>query len=182
MVKALFLDRDGVIDELVYYADVDSWDAPRNANDVRLRPGVAEALALAAQHGWMMFVVSNQPDAAKKKTTYEGLEEAHHEILKQLGGAPIRAFFYCRHRSEDHCRCRKPKPFLVQQAAEHYGVDLSQSWFVGDADTDIECGRRAGCRTALIEYEHSKSKRGSQRPDWVCGDLGEFVRKLVEQT
>jgi D-glycero-D-manno-heptose 1,7-bisphosphate phosphatase len=181
MKRALFLDRDGVLDELVYYADSDSCDAPRDPNQVRLRPGVAEALKLAAQNGWMIFVVSNQPDAAKGKTTYESLAAAHAELLRQLDGAPITEFFYCLHRAEDACPCRKPKPFFVLEAAKKYGIDLSQSWFAGDVDSDIECGKRAGCRTALLEYPHSKSKRGAQRPDLICRDLGHFVRTLVGQ-
>jgi D-glycero-D-manno-heptose 1,7-bisphosphate phosphatase len=182
MNRAIFLDRDGVLDELVYYADTNSRDAPRAPADVRLRPGVQEALDLAAKEGWMIFVVSNQPDAAKGKTTYEALAAAHQELLRQLDSAPITEFFYCLHKAEDHCVCRKPKPFFVFQAAEQYDIDLAQSWFAGDADTDIECGRRAGCRTALIEYSHSSSKRGAQKPDRVCGDLGHFVRTLVGQT
>jgi len=179
MNKALFLDRDGVLDELVQYPD--GWGAPRTPADFRLRPGVREALDLAAENGWMLFVVSNQPDAAKHQTTMESLREVHDELLQQLHGAPIREFFYCFHRSEDHCRCRKPEPFFVLEAAKKYDIDLAQSWFVGDVDTDIECGRRAGCRTALLEYPHSNPRRGAQKPDWVSPDLGHFVRTLIGQ-
>jgi len=182
MVKALFLDRDGVLDELVYYADTDGWEAPRKPEDLQLRPGVRDALTLAAQNGWMIFVVSNQPDAAKGKTTMESLLAVHEKFLKELGEVPIQEFFYCFHRAEDRCACRKPEPFFVLEAARKYGIDCAQSWFIGDVDTDVECGRRAGCRTALLEYSHSKSKRRAQRPDWVCRDLGHFVRTLTGQT
>jgi D-glycero-D-manno-heptose 1,7-bisphosphate phosphatase len=182
MKRAIFLDRDGVLDELMYYADTQAWEAPRVPQDLRLRPGVRQALALAAANGWLIFVVSNQPDAAKGKTSYESLRAVHEELLRQLGGSPITEFFYCYHRTEDACACRKPQPFFLFQAAERYRVDLGESWFAGDVDTDIECGRRAGCRTALIEYPHSISKRGAQRPDLVCADLGQFVRLLTGLT
>ena len=179
MVKALFLDRDGVLDELVSYKE--GWGAPRTPEDLRLRPGVREALDLAAKNGWMIFVVSNQPDAAKGLTTRESLDAVHRKLLDELRGAPIREFFYCFHRSEDLCECRKPKPFFVLQAARKYGIDLAESWFAGDVATDIEAGRRAGTRTALLEYPHSRSRRGAPQPDWVCRDLDHFVRKLISQ-
>lgn len=179
MVKAIFLDRDGVLDELVSYKE--GWGAPRKPADAHLLPGVRDALALAAHNGWSVFVISNQPDAAKGYTTREALDAVHAELLHQLDGAPILEFFYCFHRSEDRCQCRKPEPFLILQAARKYGIDLSASWFAGDAGTDIEAGKRAGTRTALLEYEYSRSRRGAQQPDWVCRDLDHFVRKLISQ-
>ncbi|HUJ15649.1 MAG TPA: HAD-IIIA family hydrolase [Thermoanaerobaculia bacterium] len=182
MVKALFLDRDGVLDELVYYADTKSHDAPRTPESLRLRPHVREALDLAAKNGWMIFVITNQPDAAKGRTTRDALRAVHARLVEDLRGAPVTEFFYCFHRAEDRCECRKPSPKFVLDAAKKYGIDLNESWFAGDADTDIECGRRAGLRTALLEYEHSRSKRGAERPDWVCRDLDHFVRKLTGQT
>lgn len=182
MVKALFLDRDGVLDELVFYKDSNGWGAPRRPEDLQLRPRVREALDLAAANGWMIFVITNQPDAAKGKTTLESLHAVHRKLLEDLGGAPIQEFFYCFHRAEDRCECRKPQPFFVLQAARKYAIDLGQSWFVGDVDTDVEAGKRAGTRTALLEYPHSRSRRGSQQPDWVCRDLDHFVHRLTGQT
>lgn len=179
MRKALFLDRDGILDELVFHSDTGGWEAPRNADEVRLRPGIREALRRAADDGWMIFVVSNQPDAAKGKATHESLREAHRRVIELLDGAPIAEFFYCYHRSEDGCHCRKPEPYFVLEAAKKFDVDLAASWFIGDVATDVECGRRAGCRTALVEYEHSSPKRGNPRADLVCGDLDHVVRALT---
>lgn len=181
MNKALFLDRDGVIDALVEH-DTGEFGAPLTPDQVKLMPGAAEAIRRAAEAEWKIFVVSNQPDAAKKKTTIESLRAVHQRLLQLLGDAPITEFFYCYHRSEDRCECRKPKPFFVLQAAREHDIDLSHSWFVGDVDTDIETGKRAGTRTALLEYGYSGSRRGAQNPDWVCRDLDHFVRKLVSQT
>ena len=180
-MRALFLDRDGVLDDLVYHQDTGGWEAPRLPAEVQLRPGVVEALRRAAEADWAIFVVSNQPDAAKGNTTRDALDRVHAEVLKQLGDAPIREFFYCFHRAEDRCLCRKPQPYFVLEAAKQYGIDLGQSWFVGDTDADVECGRRAGCRTALLQYPHSGSKQGKERPDLVCRDLDHFVRSLLER-
>ena len=179
--KALFLDRDGVLDELVFHPDTGGWEAPRDASEMLARPGVRDALRRAADAGWLIFVVSNQPDIAKGRTTAEALRGAHDALVQQLENPPVTDFFYCFHRSEDRCACRKPLPHFVEQAAARYDIDVAQSWFVGDVDTDIECGQRAGCRTALLEYEHSSSKRGKQRADLVCRDLSHFVETVVER-
>jgi D-glycero-D-manno-heptose 1,7-bisphosphate phosphatase len=178
MNKALFLDRDGVIDELVFHEDSGGFEAPRNAGEVRLRPGVREALQRAADDGWLIVVISNQPDAAKGKTTRDALDEAHRHLVELLQ-APIAGFYYCFHRAEDRCECRKPGTKHVLDAARTFDIDLRRSWFVGDVDTDIECGRRAGMRTALIEYEHSAEKRGNQRADLICRDLDHVVRAVT---
>lgn len=179
MSKALFIDRDGVLDELVFHEDTGAYEAPRNAGEVRLRPNVCAALQRAVDAGWLIFVISNQPDAAKGKTTREALDAAHVRLLELLGGAPITEFFYCFHRAEDHCECRKPQTRHVLEAARNYEVDLGESWFVGDVDTDIECGRNAGTHTALLEYEHSISRQGKQRADMVCRDLDHLVRAVT---
>ena len=180
MVKALFLDRDGVLDALVSYKE--GWGAPRTPEDLKLLPRVRESLDLAAKNGWTIFVVSNQPDAAKGYTTRAALDAVHRKLIEELRGAPVREFFYCFHLREDQCDCRKPNPKYVLEAAAKDHIDLGESWFAGDVDTDIETGKRAGTRTALLEYPHSSNKRGAQQPDWVCRDLDHFVRRLVGQT
>ena len=179
MRKALFLDRDGVLDDLVFHEDTGGYEAPRNAGEVRIRPNAREALRRAADDGWLLFVVSNQTDAAKGHTTRDALRAAHERIVTELGNPPITEFFYCFHRAEDGCRCRKPQPFFVLEAAKRYDINLADSWFVGDVDTDIECGKRAGCKTALLQYPHSGSKRGAPQADLVCRDLDHFVRAIV---
>ena len=180
--KALFLDRDGVINDLVWHAATVEWGAPLEESQVRLRPGVPEALRAAHQAGWLLFVVSNQPDAAKGKATPESLREVHEEIVRQLAGAAIEEYRYCFHQSADACDCRKPNPRLVLETAARHNVDLASSWFAGDSDSDIECGLRAGCRTALIQYEHSSSRRGAQRADLVCDGLADFVTTLIRRS
>ena len=179
--RAIFLDRDGVLNDLVYYASHDEWESPRTPSDVHLMPGVIDAIRAAANLGYLIFVVSNQPSAAKGKVTRDDLQAVHDELLTQLGDAPITAFFYCYHRAEDACECRKPSPHFVLEAAKAYDLDLTQSWFVGDQDGEIGCGRRAGTRTALLQYARSKPKRGAERADQSFDDLAHFVRWLAQQ-
>ena len=99
-------------------------------------------------------------------------------------GVQITGDYVCFHHPESKiegygaCECRKPSPFFIAEAARKYGVELRRSWMVGDQDTDVVTGINAGCRTALLNYEHSANKRGKTKPDLICADLAEFVRKL----
>ena len=92
--------------------------------------------------------------------------------------------YICYHHPESKldgfgpCQCRKPSPFFIREAAKRYDVDLGQSWMVGDQDTDVVTGINAGLRTALLNYDRSANKRGKTKPDLICADLADFVRKL----
>ncbi len=186
MNRALFLDRDGVVDELVFYPSPGEWESPRNVRDLQMRAGAAEALKEANRAGWLLFLISNQPSYAKGKCPLEDLEQVHARVLDGLkrAGVAITKDYVCFHHPQSKlegfgaCECRKPSPFFIREAAKTYDVDLSRSWMVGDQDTDIVTGINAGCRTALLKYEHSANKRGSTEPDLICADLAELVRKL----
>jgi D-glycero-D-manno-heptose 1,7-bisphosphate phosphatase len=185
--RALFLDRDGVVSELVYYPSHSEWESARDVSELRMRPGAAEALKKAAEAGFLVFLITNQPSYAKGKCPLEGLQRVHQRILDNLRdeGAVITDSFVCYHHPESlipdfgACECRKPSPHFLLEAARKHDIDLSDSWMAGDQDSDIEAGRRAGCRTALIKYEHSGNKRGTIEPDLVCADLAELVRRIV---
>lgn len=186
MRPALFCDRDGVLTELVHYPSHDEWEAPRSVADLRFRPGAIEALRQLNRIGWPVFVITNQPSYAKGKCPLEDLEAVQRRVMETLEreGVRIADAYVCYHHPESvvagfgACECRKPSPFFIREAARAHDLDLPGSWMAGDQDTDIETGHRAGCRTALIEYEHSESKRGSREADIVCADLAELVRYL----
>ena len=182
MTRALFLDRDGVLDELVFYPDTAEWESPRRLADLRLIDGAADAARRAAAKGWLLVVVTNQPSYAKGKTTLEELAEVHARVIE---GLPISKSCVCHHHPNaivDElrvvCECRKPGALALQDAARELGIDLGASWMVGDQDTDLRAGRAAGCRVALIEYPHSADKRGAVEPDLRCRDLKEFVEHV----
>lgn len=179
MKRALFLDRDGVLDELVYYEWPDGeWEAPRTVGDIRMVEGTDAPLQRFLAAGWLLFIVTNQPDHAKGKVALESLQEVHAEIVRRLG-VPIARSYVCFHRAEDRCMCRKPSPFSLHEAAREFGVDLAESWMIGDQDSDLACGRAAGCRVALIEHRGSEHKRGSIEPDLRVNDLAEFAQTLL---
>lgn len=188
MNRALFLDRDGVLDELMYYPALDAWEAPRRPEDVHVIDGVPEALARLTAAGWLLVIVTNQPDWAKAKTTREALVEVHEKIVREVeaAGARIARSYLCFHHPEGvvpelrvACDCRKPGTASLLAASRELDVDLTASWMVGDQDSDLACGRAAGCRIALVEHVGSSHKRGTIEPDLRCEALGELVDYLL---
>lgn len=174
MRKALFLDRDGVLDELVYYADSNEWEAPRRVEDVRVIPAAFDAVARAKNAGFAIVVITNQPSFAKGKISRESLEEVHARIVGELKS------YVCFHHPDDGCDCRKPGTRFVLEAQRELDLDLSRSWFIGDQDSDLACGRAAGMRVILIEHEPSAHKRGRIEPDFRARDLTEAVELVIQ--
>ena len=187
MKSAVFLDRDGVINELVLNPVTGEYEPPHFPEDLIVIPGAISALRTLLDAGFELFLVSNQPDYAKGKATKEQLHEVHErldQILKSEG-IPLREYYYCYHHPKGimpeysfACECRKPKPYFLLKAAREYRIDLAKSWMIGDRDTDIECGRVAGTRTILITYKHSAGYQDSSHPDFLAGDL-EMAAELI---
>jgi D-glycero-D-manno-heptose 1,7-bisphosphate phosphatase len=178
MKRALFLDRDGILDELVYYPSHDEWEAPRHAGDVRMIDGIREPLQRLVDAGWLLFIVTNQPNLAKGKATLEELLAVHDVIVRELQ-VPVTKSYQCFHQASDGCICRKPSPYFLQEAAREFGIDLAQSWMVGDQDSDLLCGRNAGTRVALIEHRGSEHKRGKVEPDLRVASLEELASVIL---
>ena len=180
MNRALFLDRDGILDELVFYESSGEWESPRRVADLKMIEGVTEPLRTLANAGWLLFIVTNQPSAAKGKTSLEELREVQDAVVRSLD-VPIARSYECFHHPRDGCACRKPSPYFLREAAREFDLDLAQSWMVGDQDSDLACGRAAGCRVALIEHPGSAHKRGTIDPDLRVNDLDELVSALSTQ-
>ena len=175
--KAVFLDRDGTINKYVgFLRDIDQFE---------LIEGVAEAIRRINALGYLCIVVTNQPVIARGEVTVPQLEEIHNKMETLLGleGAYIDGLYYCPHHPHKgfegeipelkfECECRKPKPGMLYKAAEDYNIDLSLSWMVGDGERDIQTGKNAGCRTALIG-------QGDFGQDTTVGSLLEFVEKCL---
>jgi D-glycero-D-manno-heptose 1,7-bisphosphate phosphatase len=147
MNRAAFLDRDGVInrkaDEGGY---VTRWE------DLQILPGVIEATALLNRAGFLVIVVSNQRCVAKRLIAAGELDVLHGRMCEVFSdfGAEINAVYYCPHEANPPCECRKPAPGMLLRAARTWDIDLLKSWIIGDSDTDVEAGKRAGCRTARL--------------------------------
>jgi D-glycero-D-manno-heptose 1,7-bisphosphate phosphatase len=178
---AVFVDRDGVINELVLDRDSGRPESPLSVDDVRLVRGAAAALRNLASEGWRLVGVSNQPSAAKGLISLDELHAIQARVLELLAadGARFDDFRVCLHHPEGVvpdlagvCDCRKPAPGMLLAAADDLGLDLGGSWMVGDTDGDVWAGRSAGCQTILVEHPDSAHKRTAQpRADAIASDL-----------
>ena len=191
MAPAVFLDRDGVINRLVFNPATGSYESPHRPEAWELLPGVLEALQRLQGAGFALFLVSNQPSYAKGKATLEHLHAIHDRLLAQLAAEKISftAFYYCYHHPEGSaagysgpCACRKPKPFFLLQARDEFQIDLGASWMVGDQDTDVECGSAAGVKTVLVHNPDSRAYRGKSRPLFAAEDLPGAVEIILKES
>ncbi len=187
---AIFFDRDGVLNDLVFNPATGAYEAPQRLADLKPTPGLGSLLKPLQDRGYQFFVVSNQPDAAKGKSTLEELDAIHAALAQHLAseGLEFREFFYCRHHPQGivpglsgPCECRKPSPYFVEQAIARYGLDRQGSWFIGDQDSDIQCGQAAGLRTLQLRLPQSASKRGQAKPDLNAENLVQGIGLLREQ-
>jgi D-glycero-D-manno-heptose 1,7-bisphosphate phosphatase len=177
-VKAVFVDRDGVINEPVW--DVDSFESPYRPEDVALVPGAAEALARLRDAGFALVLVSNQPAAAKGTATREALDAVHERVMDALR-IELDGVYYCHHHPDftGPCECRKPAPGLLLRAADELGLELSESWMIGDADTDVAAARAAGVRAVLVEHPRTAHRRTGAVADHVAPDLAVAAALIV---
>ena len=145
MNRAVFLDRDGVINQKLENDYVKSWD------EFCFLPGVFEAIRIIKEKGYLVIVVTNQRGIAKGLMTEKDLEEIHRRMIEELKkhGACIDDIFYCPHDISDNCNCRKPKPGLLIQAQRKWDIDFTQSYIIGDSNSDIEAGQQVGCQGIL---------------------------------
>jgi D-glycero-D-manno-heptose 1,7-bisphosphate phosphatase len=174
MVKAVFLDRDGVINANL---ERDGKPvAPTRLSEFRILPGVAEAAQRLKEAGFLLIVVTNQPDVATSRTPKAIMEAMHAEIRRQL---PIDDIMICLHTDADNCACRKPKPGLILAAAAKHNINLASSTIVGDRWRDILAGQAAGCTTIFLDYGYAQEQ--SVAPNHIVTSLAEaaeFILKL----
>jgi|SRR5271157_1448030 len=156
---AVFLDRDGVINRNVFNAATQAWESPLCAAEFELMPDAMKSLKALSDAGFLLFLVSNQPNYAKGKASLETLAAIHQKLLDNLSAASIAfsAFYYCLHHPQGivagysrPCVCRKPSPYFLLQARDAFDIDMERSWMIGDRDADIACGSAAGVRTILV--------------------------------
>lgn len=194
MNSAVFLDRDGVINELVYHEEQGIIDSPFNTEQFQLLPGVGKTIKKLYDTGYKIVVVSNQPGVAKGNMPQETFDKIRQKMEEELAkdGAFLDGEYYCFHHPEAkverlkaNCECRKPKPGLLLQAAHDMDIDLSQSWMIGDGLTDVKAGKEAGCRTILLgrmkcELCHLMDEEDA-RPDIIASNLAEAAQYILKQ-
>jgi D-glycero-D-manno-heptose 1,7-bisphosphate phosphatase len=171
---AVFLDRDGVVTR----AEVRAGKPypPACLEEARILPGVDEALSRLKAAGYLLVVVTNQPDVARGSQTREGVERIHSWLRARLPLDDVRT---CCHDDADDCACRKPAPGLLLSAAAAHDIDLGLSVMVGDRWRDIEAGRRAGCATVFIDYAYDE--RRPEAPDAIVSSLEEAADWILDR-
>jgi D-glycero-D-manno-heptose 1,7-bisphosphate phosphatase len=176
MRRAVFLDRDGVINRAVIREGKPY--PPANLQELEILPGVLDALNSLHKDGWMLIVVTNQPDLSTGKIDPEQFRLIQECCFSELNIDDIK---FCPHVQADHCDCRKPLPGMIVNAAKEYGIDISQSYMIGDRWRDIECGQAAGCKTNFfIDYGYNEKK--PEPPYTMVRNLGEAVQIILEET
>jgi D-glycero-D-manno-heptose 1,7-bisphosphate phosphatase len=194
MNKAVFLDRDGVINEIVFHEDVEVLDSPFNIRQVRIIKGAFEAIATFNRLGYKVLLVTNQPGAAKGKMSLARIEEVNQHIVNMASKseALIDHVYCCPHHPVGTpegdpaliipCKCRKPGTSLLLAGIDEYKVDMNLSFMVGDSISDIQAGKTIGLKTILVGGLKCDARRLYEEkdclPDSVFQDLNSFAQSL----
>lgn len=173
MRPAVFLDRDGVIN-----ANLERNGrpvAPTTLAEFRLLPGVEDAVRQLKERGFLVIVITNQPDVADGRTARNTVEAMHDLVRSRLAVDDIRV---CFHNDSAGCACRKPKPGMIFDAAAEHGIDLAASYLVGDRWRDVAAGRTAGCTTFFIDYGYKQDE--PNLPDRTVKSLPEATALILD--
>jgi D-glycero-D-manno-heptose 1,7-bisphosphate phosphatase len=173
-MRAVFLDRDGVLNAAAVVDGVPH--PPRSVEETEILPGVPEACSRLHEAGFLLVMVTNQPDVARGQTSAETVQEINAAVSKAARIDDVRV---CFHDDAEACNCRKPNPGMLLDASRDLGLELSRSFLVGDRWRDIEAGRRAGVTTVLVDYGYEESKGVS--PAKTVRDLEEASEWIIGQ-
>ena len=194
MKRAVFLDRDGIINELVYYPEQGIVDTPLNPSQVKLVFGIGKLISVAKKLGFLVIVISNQPAIGLEKLSKKDFEDIDNKIKDLLlkKGSKIDAYLYCLHHPyaklkeyRKKCACHKPKIGLFKDSARDFNIDLAKSCMLGDGVDDVKAGEKAGCKTILLANINStenlriiEQQLGKTKPDFMVKKLTEVVEIL----
>lgn len=173
--RAVFFDRDGVLNEAVI-RDGKPYP-PANLTEVRLVEGAARGCRLLKRAGFLLIGVTNQPDVARGTTRKETVDGINDHIRAHVG---LDDFRVCYHDDADHCHCRKPEPGLLIDASRDWGIDLGRSFMVGDRWRDVQAGVRAGCRTVFLDRSYNEKLRNT--PDVTVSCFKDAVSWILERS
>lgn len=183
MIKFIFIDRDGVINNdpgLISKDYVTSWE------EFHFLPGALEALKHLTDKGYKIAIVSNQAGVGKGVYTKQMLDEITKKMLNEIeaSGGRIYSIQYCIHRTEDNCDCKKPKIGLFKKAVGNLKIDFKDVYFIGDTKIDIEAGKKLGCKTILVLSGKTRDKKEIAswpiKPDFIKMDLKEAAGHLLK--
>jgi D-glycero-D-manno-heptose 1,7-bisphosphate phosphatase len=172
--RAIFLDRDGVINRAVVRNGKPY--PPATLDDFVLLPGVVSAILALRQAGFLIIVVTNQPDVATGLQRREVVEAMHEKLLSAQLCDEVKA---CYHIDADGCDCRKPKPGMLLDAARKWQIDLKSSFMVGDRWRDVQAGKSVGCFTYFIDYQYQE--KAPDKPDETVTSLKDAVQSILQK-
>ncbi len=174
--KAVFLDRDGVINEV--WVKEGKVYSPLAISELKIMPETKDAAEALVKMGFTLVIFTNQPEIARGNLNWKVLNEMNEKVKVFLGGDHvIRGIYVCPHDQQDGCECRKPKPGLLYKAASDLGINLSQSFVIGDRDVDIEAGEKASCKTIVLDRPYNRQVRA----DYRAKNIPDAVRWIEEK-
>lgn len=181
--NVIFLDRDGVVNR-------DSPDYIKSWDEFEFLPGSLEALRLLTQSGYHLILITNQSVINRGMVPQRVLDHTHSRLQEAVAeaGGRIQDIFFCPHRPDENCDCRKPKPGMILQAQKRYGIDLAASVMIGDNAKDVLCGRNAGCGATILVHTgntpavEKKLTACNIRPDAIAADLLTAARIILSKT
>ena len=171
LAPAVFIDRDGTIMQ-----DADYCSDPK---EVKIFPGVPEALRHLKANGYKLVIITNQSGIGRGFFTLDQYRAVEAEVIRQLGDGLIDATYFCPDVPGQHSSCRKPAPGMILEAARDHQIDLTRSFFIGDKEIDAECGRNAGVHTIRVQTGFQRDIAGSIA-DWIAPDLGAATKIIVD--
>jgi D-glycero-D-manno-heptose 1,7-bisphosphate phosphatase len=181
-MRAVFLDRDGVINE-------NRPDHVKSWAELQFVPGAVEAIARLTRAGVPVFIITNQAIVNRGLVSRETVESINDRLIREIeaGGGRIADLAYCPHRPDERCWCRKPRPGLLESLARTHGIDLRDSVLIGDAMTDIEAGHAAGCEAVLVLTGRGRDQlplvtTPGRDPLTIAADLDDAVTLLLSRT
>jgi len=172
MRRCVFLDRDGVLNRAIVRGGLPY--PPANPSEFELLPRAAEACVALKSAGFLLVVVTNQPDVARGTQTRQAVESINAALAAQI---PVDSIRVCYHDGKDGCACRKPLPGLLLEAAREFEIDLARSYMVGDRWKDVEAGTRAGCTTVFLDCHYAEKQPES--PDHRADSLAEAAEWIL---
>lgn len=175
MRRAVFMDRDGVLNRVVMRAGNPS--SPRSLAEFAVVGGAAAVLRTLRRAGYLLIVATNQPEVARRLQEPALVEEMHRRLRAAL---PLDDIRVCWHDERHRCGCRKPEPGLLLQAAAEWEIELSRSYMIGDRLKDIDAGRRAGCRTILLSRPYNRGDES--RADYCAASLRDACAWILERS
>jgi len=169
--KAVFLDRDGVINKAIV---IDGKPYPPSTiKEVEILPGVQDGISLLKWNGYKIFVITNQPDVARGTASIQNVQSINSFLAEQLS---IDKVYCCFHDENENCNCRKPKPGMINEAAEEWSINLGSSFLIGDRWRDIEAAQNANVVSILLDYDYNEKK---VTPYFKCTDFKTAVNFIL---